>query len=187
MGRLNKVLAGFLVFGLSASAPLAHAGEADQSVAPAEARELASFAASYRYAGGQTEKDKAVAAVEEIVAELNFMIRGMARKALKKSSSPKPSEHIKVDGDKVTLRLGDQHVTLVVGGAPVEHRGDDRKSYQMSLKHKGDKLVLKVTGSKSTTIKTYRLSEDGSRLKIKTRINHPMMHKPLVYKFSYRR
>ncbi len=188
MPRLNKVLAGFLIVGLTAlpaTSQIAQAG--DNSEEASEARELTAFAGTYRYSGGEAEKEKAYAAVEETASHLNFMLRGIARKMLKKSATPKPTEELKVEGNKITLGMSSKRYTLEVGGPSIEFRGDDRKNYRMSIKQKGDKLVLRVVGHKSTTIKTYRLSKDGSKIKIKTKINHPMMHKPLVYKFSYRR
>ncbi|MGB1274480.1 MAG: hypothetical protein ACPG77_01925 [Nannocystaceae bacterium] len=163
----------------------AHADEAQADQASETSPDA--FAGSYRYVGGEAEKTRAHAAVEEIAAELNFMLRGIARKMLTKSATPKPTEVLEVHGKKVTLTLSKKAYNIEIDGPPVNFRGTDRKQYRMELRHRDNKLVLKITGHKSKTIKTYRLSEDGSRVKIKTKIMHPMMHKPLVYSFSYRR
>ena len=50
-----------------------------------------------------------------------------------------------------------------------------------------DATITNIVGNGSTTVKTYRLGGDGARLTVKTKIDHPMMHKPLEYAFSFRR
>ncbi|MEZ4384571.1 MAG: hypothetical protein R3A79_24800 [Nannocystaceae bacterium] len=167
------------------AAPLPVAA-ADSEAAQGE-RTAADFAGSFRYVGGDGERERAHAAVDEIVEELNVLIRGTARRLLRKTATPASAIAIKVEGDVVTIDAGKDPIPLTLGGAAVEFRGEDGKHYSMTARLRGDKLVLRIVGNGSTTVKTYRLGGDGARLTVKTTIDHPMMHKPLEYAFSFRR
>ncbi len=187
---LSNSVVGPLILGVALiTAPTVEAAAADEvAEAPAE-RTIADYHGSYRYVGGETEQERAYAAVDEIVANLNFLIRGMAGRMLRKPTTAVKVTKLDVEGENVTIAggVGKDLVTLHVGGPGIKYKGDDGKTYTMSMSFRSGKLVQKIVGHNSTTIKTYRLSEDGARLKIKTKISHPMMHKPLEYKFTYRR
>ncbi len=187
---LSNSVVGPLILGVALITGPSVATAAADEVAEAPAERTASdFIGSYRYVGGESEQERAYAAVDEIVDNLNFMIRGMARRALRKPTTPPKSANIQITGDVITIAggVGKAPVSITINGPAVDYKGDDGKTYKMSMRFRGGKLVQKIVGHNSTTIKTYRLSEDGARLKIKTKISHPMMHKPLEYKFTYRR
>jgi hypothetical protein len=148
---------------------------------------IADYAGSHRYVGGDAERERALAAVDEIVEDLNVLIRGTARRLLRKTATPAAEIRITLDGSVVTIDSGKDRIPLTLGGSPVEYRGEDGKSYRMSARDAGGKLSVRIVGNSSTTVKTYRLSGDGARMSVKTKIAHPMMSKPLEYTFSYRR
>ena len=184
--RRLPALAALLLAAPLLAAPVTANAAADDDAAQSE-RTVADYVGSHRYVGGDTERERALAAVEEIVEDLNVLIRGTARRLLSKTATPAPEIAVALDGDVVTIDSGKDRIPLTLGGPAVENRGEDGKSYRMSARAAGGKLIVRIVGNSSTTVKTYRLSGDGARMSVKTKIAHPMMSKPLEYTFSYRR
>lgn len=183
----NSMIGPFFAGVLLITAP--GSAQADEAAPAAEARTVADFDGTYRYVGGETEQARAYQAVDEIVENLNFVIRGLARKMLRKPTTAKAETSIQIEGDKMTIAggVGKHSVTLTIDGPGIDYRGDDGKTYRMSVKFRQGALVQRIVGHNSTTTRVLKLTGDGGKLKIKTTISHPMMHKPLEYKFSYKR
>src|SRR5690606_25309797 len=77
----------------------------------------ADFHGSYRYAGGQAQRDDVTAAIEATVQQLSKAIHGIARKRLTAANPVDSTLEISVSGDKVTTTFASGFdVTCVIDG-----------------------------------------------------------------------
>lgn len=168
------------------AAPLAAQEGAPAADAAPEAT-LAALSGSYSYAGGKKQKEKVEAQVEELVEEVNFVIRSFARDALQKVSAPYKKLEIKVDGDNVTIksdRHGPWSGKLGQTFSAKNSKGDPVK---VTWKQKGDALVENIKGENGTVRRVYKLGKNGKSMRMNVTLKSSRLPKPLKYGHGYRK
>jgi hypothetical protein len=77
------------------------------------------LAGSYRYAGGDAEVKALFATVEDVVKKMNVVVRGIARKRLRKPNMPSAELTVSIDSAAITVaRTGLTSVVAPRNGAP---------------------------------------------------------------------
>jgi hypothetical protein len=150
---------------------------------------LADFHGTYRYSGGNAQREALDAAIEDAVLQLNVAIRGIGRKRLLKTNPIDDTLQIVVTGDKVQTIFSvsgfDAEVTL--GAAAVGYTGKSGSHYKVRVVQQGSKLVQVIAGEDGTKTTVFVLSSDRSKLTVNHKITSDRLTTPMTYKLSFTR
>jgi hypothetical protein len=187
MNVLGPVLS--LPFLLFATAPVAWSGP---SIAMAQASNAAleRYAGSYRYIGGEAEIQALDRAIDEVVDQMNFLIRGIARRRLRAPNLPSKTVRVVVAQGQIRIeRPGQPEVSAPADGTPITWRHPiDGDVFQVShgLDAKGV-LYQRFEGKQSISRNRFVLSHEEERLTIHTTITANRLPAPLRFEMSYER
>jgi hypothetical protein len=151
---------------------------------------LEQFRGSFRYVGGTRGQERAWAAVEDSTAELNDLVKPMARKLLHSAVTAPAVFEVDITKSSIALGASDKKLlTAPADGSPRRWMGPDGGIYKVTHKFADGRLRAHIVGltNSSTTSKVYTLSADGERLTIRVTIKHKMLPKVLRYQHTYRR
>jgi hypothetical protein len=154
------------------------------AAAPAHAE--TELAGVYKYAGGQPEIDKMYMAVEEVVQKMNFMIRGIARKKLRRPNMPSAEVDLKITADTITLaRTGQDTVAAPRDGKTITWKNGDGDEFKVKYELNGDSVLQTMVGKSSHS--TNRFTLEGDTLKVATRIESQRLPAPVIFEFTYKK
>jgi len=162
------------------------------SVAAAEASDAAldRFEGTYGYVGGEAEIRALDRAIDAVVAQMNFLIRGIARRRLRTPNLPSKEVSVFVEKGQIRIeRPGQPEVSAPADGKPITWRHPtDGDVFQVS--HGIDDtgaLYQRFEGERSVSRNRFVLSMDGKRLTIDTFITADRLPSPLRFKMTYER
>jgi len=160
--------------------------EHSETVDPA----LDRYAGTYRYVGGGAEIEALDEAIDEVVSQMNFLIRGIARRRLRAPNLPSKEVTISVDDDEICIdRPGQPKVSAPADGKPITWRHPDDGDV-FEVRHGIDEhgvLYQRFKGERSVSRNRFVLSENGKDLTIHTEITAERLPAPLRFKMSYQR
>lgn len=146
------------------------------------------FSGTYKYAGGKTQREKLEHQIEQVVAQLNFMIRNMARSRLTDGLSPAPVLGFDFGTNRVVFRKpGQPTIEGPIDGSPVDWKNDHNERVRLRLKLQGETLSINYKGDGSDSTYQYRFVDGGKRIDIRARIDHVRMPSTLRYGLTYKR
>ena len=146
------------------------------------------FVGTFRFAGGEAQKQNLEAAIEAAASELNALIRGIGRKRLKESNPVRDQISIAVDGDKVSMTFGPgRTVTGRLEGPAVPWTSDSGKPVQVSFSMVKGRLVQTFTAEDGGRRSVYSLDDTGDRLTLSVTVTSERLTNPLKYALTYRR
>ena len=146
------------------------------------------FAGTFRYAGGEAQRQGLEAAIEAAASELNALIRGIGRKRLKESNPVREQITIAVDGDKVSMTFEPgRTVTGRLEGPSVPWTSDSGKPVQVTFSLVKGRLVQTFKAEDGGRRSVYSLDETGARLTLSVTITSERLSNPLKYALTYRR
>lgn len=155
-----------------------------------ERKAIQKFLGTYRYVGGKAQIDELDAAIEEVVSEMNFFIRGIARRRLREPNLP--SEEVTIAFDDGSIRIdrpGQPQVSAPANGRAITWRhpeDGDVFEVQHGIDGQG-RLYQRFEGERSVSRNRFVLGEDGETLTIHTHIEANRLPAPLRFRMSYRR
>jgi len=178
----TAALAAALVASTCALAPSARAG---QPVGDTEA--LASMRGTYRFAGGAAERRALHAAIDRVVDQMSFVIRGMARSAIRDNVRPEAQVAITpVDPTHLRVTLGDwTSPPMSTDGAIRTVRGPDGNSTRFSVRLHDGRLYTRAVTSRGTR-ENWITVADG-QLRMQSRIHAEQLPAPISYALTFRR
>lgn len=137
---------------------------------------------SWTYAGGESEREKMEATVDDIVSDMNLFIRPIARSRLKKECKPWKKLQIERTGDgvAVTTELGTLTSPL---GRPVKQKTDDGL-ITIDREVRDGVLFEKLSSEGGSRTNEYRSLTNGIR--VKSTINAPQLPRPVNFTYTYR-
>jgi hypothetical protein len=144
------------------------------------------FVGRYTFAGGEAERAALSQAIEELVAQLNAMIRNLAREKIAETNPVFDTVSIERKGDELVLKYGSLTNACKLDGSASEVKGIDGGTLTCRLAMDGDALVHRVNGSRGGRVNTFTVSKNG-RLTMKTRIHSKMMPADLRYTLTFKR
>lgn len=148
----------------------------------------AAFAGSYRYIGGAAEEEALSASIENVVQKMNFLIRGIARRRLKKGNQPSAQLNLVITADTITVeRPGQPTISAPANGTPITWRSPDGDDFEVRQGFDADRLFQSFQGPKSFSRNDFVLSPDGATLTVYTRIVSKHLPIPLEFHTTYRR
>jgi hypothetical protein len=146
-------------------------------------------AGQYRYSGGEPQRQQLLAAIEEVVADMVFLARPIARKRLRDSNLPSEELQLVVTGDKITiLRPGRPTVSAPRNGSMVVWKSPDGDEFKVRHTLRGDREVVQEfvgDGNRSTNV--FTLADDGARLTVHTTITADRLPRALSFRMTYQR
>jgi hypothetical protein len=178
--------AGTLLLGMAAGTP--SDGPALAAAAPPAAPGEARVAGHFRYSGGAAEIAELDRAIESVVGQMNFLIRGIARKRLRKPNLPSAELQVIVANGNVTVsRPGRPGVTTPADGRTVPWTSPDGEHFMVSQRVDASGLVQRFQSKGGLSQNIFRLTPDGRALEIETHIQHRRLPAELRFRTSYRR
>jgi len=162
------------------------------SIAVAEASDpaLQPFAGTYGYVGGDAEIKALDRAIDEVVDQMNFFIRGIARRRLRAPNLPSKEVSVFIEKGQIRIhRPGQPEVSAPADGKPITWRHlTDGDVFQVShgIDDEGV-LYQRFEGERSVSRNRFVLSEDEERLTIHTAITADRLPSPLRFKMTYER
>jgi len=140
----------------------------------------------YRFVGGQAQRAGIARAVEDVVARMGVLSRGIARKRLLAASEIPSTIEIAADGDLVTVAIDGRRHVARLGGKSVRVRGRDGKRSHMRYRMHERSLVQVFDASEGDRINTFSPREGGG-ITLHVTIRSPKLPADVRYRLSYRR
>lgn len=162
------------------------------AIAAAKADDLAiqRFAGTYGYVGGDAEIAALDRAIDGVVDQMSFLIRGIARRRLRAPNLPSKTVSIVLEKGQIRIdRPGQPAVSAPADGTPITWRHpSDGDVFQVShgIDAQGT-LYQRFEGERSVSRNRFVLSQDEERLTIHTTISAERLPAPLRFKMSYER
>ncbi|MFO7565519.1 MAG: hypothetical protein R6X02_22950 [Enhygromyxa sp.] len=148
----------------------------------------ADFHGSYRYSGGQTQRDELAAAIETTVTSLSRALHGIARKRLTQANPVDRTVDIVIAGGKITTTFESGFsVSCVIDGPAVRTTGTGGERLDVRVRSKGSKLVQHMQGKDGARTIVYVLSADRKKLTVHHKITADRLPEPLTFRLSYSR
>jgi hypothetical protein len=162
------------------------------AIVAAEASEpaLQRFAGSYGYVGGDTEIRALDRAIEAVVDQMNFLIRGIARRRLRVPNLPSKEVSVFIEHGQIRIqRPGQPEVTAPANGKPITWRHPiDGDVFQVSHGiDDGGALYQRFEGERSVSRNRFVLGRENTRMTIHTVITAERLPAPLRFKMTYER
>lgn len=140
----------------------------------------------YRFVGGRADREARDAAIEDVVSEMNVLVRGIARDRLREAN-PIPG-HITLlrKGDALAIAFDQRTYEARLDGASTEVVGitGDKLSYHVELVPKG--VRQKFDGDGGGRTNTLEVQGDG-RLDVSVEVRSARLPAPLRYRLAFRR
>lgn len=127
-------------------------------------------------------------AVEKAVAEMNFVVRPVARSRLNKTNQP--YKHITLATTPGMLSITtDKRAPIVApaDGSPVKWRREDNELLNVSMQWRGSALQEVFAAEDGKRVNQFELSPDGRELKLIVTVTSTRLPKPLSYTLVYQR
>lgn len=143
-------------------------------------------AGKFGFTGGEAERAAVLAAIDEVVAEMNPLARAIARGRLQEANRVPERIEIGRTEDIVAIQFDDRRYEAPLDGSAVEVVGvtGDTLTYRLSVRP--ERLRQSFVGDKGGRENTIGLhGEKGMTLRV--RVTSDSLPKPLVYRLSYER
>ncbi|MDQ8036166.1 MAG: hypothetical protein REI12_02005 [Pedobacter sp.] len=127
-------------------------------------------------------------AVEKTVAEVNFVLRPIARSRLNKTNQPYQNITLGVSGGKASITT-DKRAPIVapVDGKPIKWKREDGEIMDLSMQWQGKGLQETIAADDGKRVNLFELSPDGNELRMLVTVSSKRLPKPLVYTLVYQR
>jgi hypothetical protein len=176
------------VWRLLSAAALSGCFSASIVAAQASNSVLARFVGTYAYVGGEPEIKALDRAIDQVVDQMNFFIRGIARRRLRAPNLPSKKVSVFVENGQIRIeRPGQPEVSAPADGRPITWRHPtDGDVFRVS--HGVDDegaLYQRFEGERSVSRNRFVLGRDKQRLTIHTVITADRLPAPLRFKMTY--
>ena len=143
------------------------------------------FLGSFRHAGGDKERELRDKAIDDVVGEMNFLVRSIARDRLKTSTAIAAAVKLSSDASSLTVALDSRIYTAPLNGRSVKVTGITGDKLDLSYRVTDGRIEQSFRGDERGRVNTYSL--DGEKLVMQVRIYSSQLPKDLKYKLTYKR
>lgn len=160
--------------------PVAHAAE--DSPAP-------SFAGTFRFAGGQKEREGVAAAVERAVNALLPIVHDLARKRLGRANTIPDKVTMTMKGDELEIRYGDdlEPMRAPLDGSLRHWHNREGTRVKLKLERRGKALVQTTWGPGGRRVMKWTLGNEGKRLRLHSTMSSPHLPVSIDYRLTFRK
>lgn len=142
---------------------------------------------SFRYAGGDEGRAAVEQAIDDAIADMNGLIRGVARRRLLEANRIIDDLGFSLGGDPLRASYIDGRIIeSPASGAPVDWVDQFGDPVKVSQRFSNRKLVQRMFDDNGSRTNVYRFSEDGQRMTMSVEIESPRLPKPIRYSLEYR-
>lgn len=134
------------------------------------------------------QSDDVNQAIQSTVAQLNFLIRPIARGRLTKTNKPY---------QKVILGLTENEISIVTDlrapirtkpeGTPIKWTREDGEIFDVSTVWDGTTLKQTFAAEDGQRVNEYRANEDGQGMTLQVTVSSSKLKEPLRYRLAYKR
>jgi len=161
----------------------------DQQATSVDPR-LQDYLGTYRYVGGEAEVEALDAAIDEVVSQMSFLVRGIARHRLREPNLPSKKVIISLENEDLQIdRPGQPEVSAPASGKPITWSNPEEGDVfevRQGIDEDGV-LYQRFKGDRSVSRNDFVLGDGGKRLTIRTRIESDRLPAPLRFEMSYQR
>lgn len=127
-------------------------------------------------------------AVEKTVAEVNFMLRPVARSRLNKTNQPYQNITLGLSAGEASITT-DKRAPIVapINGNAIKWKREDGEVMDVSMQWQGKALKETFAAKDGKRVNLFEMSPDGSELHMLVTVSSKSLPKPLVYKLVYQR
>jgi hypothetical protein len=147
----------------------------------------ARFAGTYTFAGAAAEDGARHAAIDRVVGNMFFAVRGIARSRLTNATRIEPWVSIKFDAGAIRVRVPSAaEASSPEAGNVVEYtNGEDH--VKLSQKLASGRLTQVFVAEDGKRQNDLVLASDGSLLFVKVTVSSPKLPAPVVYTLTYKK
>lgn len=179
-----RKLVALIALGLSALGPVP-AAFADDPPASTAAPKLEG---SWEVVDAAAAQATIEAAIEGVVADMNFIKRPIARSRLRKANGVLTSIRMAWNGDELVYTYnGGNVIRTKVGGPAVAWTSPEGDACQVKTALAGQRLTLTIAGAEGTKVETFDLAADGASLAYQATVTASALPKPLRYGYAIKR
>lgn len=136
----------------------------------------------------QSRADDVASAIENVVADMNFIKRPIARKKLIRLNPVYKKTIIAISGSGVTVKFDDRDVIpMPPGGKPGPWTREDGDKFMVAAQVTKDQMIQTFKNDEGERTNVFKLSADGKSLTMNATIKSPQLSKPLTYSISFGR
>jgi hypothetical protein len=142
------------------------------------------FAGTYRFVGGERERKAWEEAIEDVVVEMNLIVRGMARKRIRETNRIADEIAVERRDNQLSLRLDDHNYTAPIDGpshGKVSGGGDGVKILH-NVEH--GQIQQTFLGEDGGRVNTFSMGKDG-RMRVRVRVFSDRLPRDLRYQLTY--
>lgn len=174
-----------MVGGLAGWASPAEGGSDASASTPATAK--VELEQSFRYASGDKGRAAVEQAVDEAIADMNVLLRGIARSRLLEVNEIISNLEFSLDGDPLRASyIGGRILESPASGATVHWVNQFGDTVNLSQRWSDNKLVQRIFDKNGSRTNVYRFSEDGQSMTMSVTIKADRLPKPIHYRLTYR-
>ncbi len=127
-------------------------------------------------------------AVEQTVADMNFVARPVARSRLVKTNQPYQRITLGLNGEQVSITTDKRAPIVTKAGTPgVSWTREDGERMQVSTAWTGPVLVQTFAAEDGKRVNHFQLNAEGKELAVKVHVSSSKLKKPLTYTLVYKR
>lgn len=188
--RTQALLLGAIACPTESGASVTAVADVPEAVVVADsAAPAVRISGNYRYAGGEKQRQALIDAIEDVIAEMNFIARPIARKRLLESNLPSAELQLVVTDDEIIVaRPGRPTVSAPRDGSMIVWESPDGDEFE--VRHRlisDDELVQEFVGDGNRSENVFKLDDGGTRVVVATTITADRLPKTLRFKMTYRR
>jgi hypothetical protein len=152
---------------------------------PARAASMrARLVGRYVYVGGERERAARDKAIDDVVADMNIIVRSIARSRLKAANPIPRKVAIAISDRTITVTLDSRVYQAPADGSPVKVKGITGDELELRYHLDERELRQEFTGDSGGRNNRFRPMGDD-RVRIKVRVHSDQLPKPLVYQLTY--
>jgi hypothetical protein len=127
-------------------------------------------------------------AVDVVVAEMNVLVRPIARSRLNTTNFPYQSITFAMMNGKASITTDKRRpIVASVDGNPVKWMREDGEVMEVSLQWQGSALQETIAADDGRRVNVFEVSPDGRELRMRVTVSSHRLPKPLAYTLVYRR
>ena len=154
-------------------------------LASPEAALVDRFAGEYQHVGGESDRRAVEAAIDDVVKEMTWIVRGIARDRLKDSARIAKRLRIVRDCDRIRIAFDGRERETALGSPPVKIAGMSGGMLNYKLQIAGGSLVQRFEGDGGGQVNAIRV--EGDQLIVKVTVFSKRLPSNLVYELRYAR
>jgi hypothetical protein len=144
------------------------------------------FVGSYKFSGGDRERKAHDEAIEDVVSEMNFLVRSIARKRLREGTRIPSRVEISRKGNQLTLTFDGRVYSAPINGGAVEVETVTGDTVELRYRVSGKRIEQHFAGDDGGRVNVMILGDDGN-LKMKVRVFSSKLPKDLRFELTYSR